>query len=132
MQLKVKPKKYGPVSVHSDHAQALTHGGDSPFAANAGPATSAPAMGMLASLATCIAMSIHGRAKLDQIKLNPFSVHVTGVKALDMPSRFETIEIEVKEATSVGRQISEEFVQRSKEFCTVSNTLNCTLQFLIT
>ncbi|QCO55087.1 OsmC family protein [Pseudorhodobacter turbinis] len=125
MALNARPRKFGPVFAIFDGSDTIQYAYRDVAKASAYPPTHTPVDTLLASLAACILKSVQWAAGQQNAALQPFSVRVEGVKALDDPSRVGSIEI-----TVLGRLVADEaliapIVEQAKSICTVSNTLNC-------
>jgi len=125
MTTKLKAKTFGPVFAFFDTSDlvqyATTETGDrSPH-----PPAGCPVDMLLASLAYCMVKSAEWAAQNQKCSLLPFSVKVTGTKALDLPGRVAVMEVtligDLVEDTAIAQQV----VKLAKAICTVSNTLNC-------
>jgi uncharacterized OsmC-like protein len=54
----------------------------------------------------------------------PFEVHVTGTKAVQLPSRLATIDVQIAFSGRVPPDEAEAIAAHAKRLCTVSNTLS--------
>ena len=129
MGIRLKPASYGPIRILTGPGHPLRYQPHDGIAA-AHPPSGAPALTMLASLGACLAMSLEWCAKQCGVDLGAMTVELTGLKAADMPSRFEQIEIVVEPENGPGA-LTEELLNQAKQICTVSNSLNCQLSFTI-
>lgn len=127
MQVKVKPKRYGPLVVRSDEGGALEFETEAGHHARGALAPAAHAMSpsdlMLAALANCIAISIRMAAQQMTLELGALSVSAVATKATDLPNRFGHFDVTVRCAVAVDPQRVGELLKRTKDICTVSNTL---------
>lgn len=128
MHVKVKPKRYGPLLVRSDDGSALAFETEAGHHAQAALAPSAHAMSpsdlMLAALANCIAISMRMAAQQMALELGALSVSAVATKASDLPNRFGQFDVTVRSSIAVDAQRVDELLRRTKDICTVSNTLN--------
>ena len=81
-----------------------------------------PVEHLLIAVATCFALSCRGALVARQMRWPVFEVKVTGVKALDLPSRLESIGIEVAFGNDVSSDDAESLAAAAKQLCTVTNT----------
>lgn len=128
MQLKIKPKRYGPLTLRSDDGAKLDFETEAGHRAQGALAPSAHAMSpsdlMLAALANCIAISMRMAAQQMALELGALSVSAIVTKASDLPNRFGHFEVTVRSAVAPDPGRVDELLRRTKEICTVSNTLN--------
>lgn len=127
MQVRVKPKTYGPLRVFSPAPEALTITTEAGFVAPGGLSPQAGAMSpsdlLLASLGTCITISMRMAAQPLGLELGEVSASATATKATDLPNRFGMLEVTVHTGRPVPADRVEELLTRTKALCTVSNTL---------
>lgn len=127
MQVKLKPKTYGPlqVSLPTDSAPRFT----SEAGFQGAGATTPQAQGLspsdllLASLGTCITISMRMAAQQMGLALGELGATVNAVKATDLPHRFARLTVDVQAPDALDAGVAQELVQRTKALCTVSNTL---------
>lgn len=81
-----------------------------------------PVEHLLIAVATCFALSCRGALVARQMRWPVFEVKVTGVKALDLPSRLESVGIEVAFGNDVSLEDAESLAAAAKKLCTVTNT----------
>jgi len=127
--IRLKAMKYGPVYVDLSPVTGVRFGTDNSTELEASPPADAPALTLLASLGSCLAMSMDWCAKQRKVPINPFTVVVVGVKATDLPSRFERIEVVFKETENEAPTLDAELLEQAKQICTVSNTLDCSIEY---
>lgn len=127
MQVRVKPKTYGPLRVASSVPEALTITTEAGHVAPGGLSPQAGAMSpsdlLLASLATCITISMRMAAQPMGLELGEVDASATATKAADLPNRFGRLEVHVRTGLPVPADRIEELLTRTKALCTVSNTL---------
>lgn len=127
MQVRVKPKTYGPLHLYSGIDESLSFETEAGNRVRAGmsPATDAlsPSDLILASLANCIAISMRMAAKPMALELGALDVSAIAIKASDLPNRFGRFEVEVTTGVAVEAGKVDELLRRTKDLCTVSNTL---------
>ncbi len=127
MQVRVKPKTYGPLRVYSGVDESLLFETEAGNRVRAGQSPAADALSpsdlMLASLANCIAISMRMAAKPMALDLGTLDVTAHAVKAADLPNRFGRFEVEVSTGSAVDASKVDELLRRTKDICTVSNTL---------
>jgi uncharacterized OsmC-like protein len=127
MQIRVKPKTYGPLTVQSSTDEALVfqteagHQGRGSLTPN-GQGMS-PSDLMLASLANCLAISIRIAGRPMAIELGALRVSAMAFKATDLPNRFGRFEVDIHTEYPVDAAQVDELLRRTKETCTVSNSL---------
>jgi uncharacterized OsmC-like protein len=81
-----------------------------------------PVEHLLIAVATCFALSCRGAFVARQMRWPAFEVKVTGVKALDLPSRLESVGIEVFFGNDVSSDDAQSLAAAAKKLCTVTNT----------
>lgn len=127
MQIRVKPKTYGPLRVQSSATEALVFQTEAGHQAQGSLAPSAQGLSpsdlMLASLANCLAISIRIAGRPMAIELGALSVSAIAFKAPDLPNRFGRFEVDICTECPVDAAKVDELLRRTKETCTVSNTL---------
>lgn len=124
MEIKVKPKTYGPVFVHIDRERFLHYGRAEGVIDQTLPPTNSPADALLFALAACIAISLHMEAEKSGLMLDSFRVRADCKKAGDLPNRFDQFEVSVPSSIADDRESAERLLNGAKSICTVSNTLN--------
>lgn len=127
MHVKVKPKRYGPLIVRSDDGGSLEFETEAGHRAQGALAPAAHAMSpsdlMLAALANCIAISMRMAARQMALELGVLHVSASAIKAADLPNRFGRFEVTARSAVAVESDRAGELLRRTKDICTVSNTL---------
>ncbi len=127
MQVKIKPKTYGPLTVQSVDGTTLAFETEAGHRAPAALVPAADAMSpsdlMLAALANCIAISMRMAAQQMALELGALDVSATATKATDLPNRFGRFDVVVRTSVAVDASRSDELLRRTKDICTVSNTL---------
>ncbi|MCX7560693.1 OsmC family protein [Sulfitobacter sp. F26204] len=131
MALKVKPKSFGPVFVLFDGSPELQYAYGDVNDTSPHPPGGTPVDTMIASLGSCIVRSVEWAANQSKAQLNPFQVRVVGIKSTELPGRIEKAEI-----TIIGNLVDEEvqalnILKQAKAICTVSNSLNTTVEINI-
>ena len=124
MEIKVKPKTYGPVFVHIGRERVLHYGRAEDGIDQISPPTNSPADTLLFALAACIAISLHMEAEKSGLTLDPFRVRAACKKAGDLPNRFDQFEVLVPSSIADDHESAERLLNSAKSICTVSNTLN--------
>ncbi len=127
MHVKIKPKIYGPLTVQSVDGTSLIFETEAGHRAPAALAPAADAMSpsdlMLAALANCIAISMRMAAQQMELELGALDLSATATKATDLPNRFGRFDVIVRTSVAVDGGRSVELLRRTKDICTVSNTL---------
>lgn len=128
MNLRIKPKTYGPLLVRSGaDDEALVIETEAGNRVGAGHLSAVDALSpsdlLMASLATCIAISMRMTAKAMSLQLGVLDVSALAVKAADLPNRFGRLEVVIRTGSTVDASKIGELLARTKEMCTVSNTL---------
>ena len=127
MQVKIKPKSYGPLTVQSANANTLNFETEAGHRAQAALAPAADAMSpsdlMLAALANCIAISMRMAAQQLTLELGALDISASASKATDLPNRFGRFDVDVRSTVSIDATRIDDLLRRTKNICTVSNTL---------
>ncbi|MGA1726511.1 MAG: OsmC family protein [Burkholderiaceae bacterium] len=137
MAIKLKAKTYGPLTLVSEGAGALsfrTEGGHDGVGIRAPAANGfAPSDLLLASLGSCILISARMAADDMDRDLGEVNASVYAEKALDLPHRFAklTVEVRGKAFGTWSQQHMDELKQRTKSLCTISNTLGAEVTVII-
>ena len=135
MQVRIKPKTYGPLRVHAGTDASLAFETGAGNRVRAGQTSTADALSpsdlLLASLANCIAISM--RMAANQMALEPGTLDLSAIaiKATDLPNRFGRFEVVIKTGAAVDAGRVDELLRRTKEICTVSNTLGAEVELLL-
>lgn len=124
MKIKLKPKSFGPVFVKIDQDGKLEFGETLEQIGQGSPDISSPAISLLYSLGSCIAISLQMAATSKKVTLQPFYVKVSSAKAEDLPNRFEDFKVSVDNLFIDDNELAKELLVKAKSLCTVSNTLN--------
>ena len=80
---------------------------------------------LLASVGYCLVKSIQLVAAKRRVDVGSFAIKIVGTKALDVPSRLDSVEAVVIGRITDDQQHAERILKQAKAICTVSNTLNC-------
>lgn len=131
MDSKLKPKVFGPVFVTFDGKDEIQYALSDPSDISLYPPISSPVDTLIASLGSCIVKSVQWSADQRKVKLNPFTVTLTGTKALDLPGRVERIDVEITGNLVDDSALVPRIVKQAKSICTVSNTLTCEVSVVI-
>ena len=131
MKIKLKPKSFGPVYVKIDQSGKLEFGKTLEQAGQVSPDISSPAISLLYSLGSCIAISLQMAATSRKVTLNPFFVKVSSAKAADLPNRFENFKVSVANHIIDDKELAKELLAKAKSLCTVSNTLNTSVELTL-
>lgn len=127
MQLKIKPKSYGPLVVRSNDDSTLEFETEAGHRAQGALAPAPDAMSpsdlMLAALANCIAISMRMAAGQMALELGTLDVTAGATKATDLPNRFGRFDVIARTSVPVDAGKNDELLRRTKGMCTVSNTL---------
>jgi putative redox protein len=127
MQLKIKPKTYGPLLVRSNDEATLEFETEAGHRAQGALTPSADGMSpsdlMLAALGNCIAISLRMAARQMALEVGTLEVSAIAIKATDLPNRFGRFEVTVRSGLAVDATRADELLRRTKDICTVSNTL---------
>lgn len=136
MNLRIKPKTYGPLLVRAGGDEALVIETEAGNRLGAGHVSAVDALSpsdlLMASLATCIAISMRQTAKAMSMPLVVLEVSTLAVKATDLPSRFGRFEVVIRTGSPVDASKTEELLTRTKEMCTVGNTLGADVVLQLT
>lgn len=124
MKIKQKPKSFGPVYISVDNEGILKFGESLDKVGQVSPDITSPAVSLLYSIGSCIALSIQMAAAKKRIILQPFHVKVKSEKAEDLPSRFATFHVWVSDRLTEDKKQAKQLLKLAKSLCTVSNTLN--------
>ena len=125
MNMKTKPKTFGPVVAFYDWSETTRYASDFMSEKSLHPPAGSPVDMLLASLAYCIVKSVEWAAKDHNASLHSFAVKVTGTKALDLPGRVERMDVIIIGDLVDDSVVAGQIVKLAKSICTVSNTLNC-------
>ena len=126
MGITIKPKSFGPISVRFNGDGTLLYSGEQEKFADV-PPSGTPVDLLLASLGACIAKSLEIAAGQRKLPLSPFTVEVAGNKATNLPNRLGVVEIRVVGQLAEDLDLSIALLRQAKSICTISNTLNCTI-----
>lgn len=130
--MKIKFKSFGPVYVKMNADGKLEFGESVEKISKAAPDISSPAVSLLYSLGSCIAISLQMAAKSKKAKLQPFHVKVSSEKATNLPSRFGVFTVSVSDDFIEDRLQAQQLLEKAKSICTVSNTLNAEINVVLT
>lgn len=125
MTAQVKPKTFGPVFAFYDGSETTRYAPGQSAEATPHPPAGSPVDMLLASLAYCIVKSVEWAAKDQKASLQPFSVKVTGTKAVDLPPRVAEMNVIIIGDLVDDPAVAKHIVKLAKSICTVSNTLTC-------
>ena len=135
MNIKLKAKTYGPLVVQSDADDALFMETEAGLRARVGLSPAGDALSpsdlILGALSACIAISIRMAAKPMALELGALQVSSKAIKATDLPNRFGRFEVQVRTTGAVSPQHVDELLSRTKDICTVSNTLGAEIDLKI-
>ena len=127
MQVKIKPKTYGPLRVHASADASLVFETEAGNRIRAGQIATADALSpsdlILAALANCIAISMRMAAGQMALELGTLELSAIAIKAPDLPNRFGRFEVSIKTGSTLDAGRVDELTRRTKDICTVSNTL---------
>jgi uncharacterized OsmC-like protein len=123
----LRPKTYGPLVVASPDADTLgitTEAGHRAVGARTPQAQGlSPSDLLLASLATCVSISMRMAGQQMGLALGDLTTTAQATKAMDPPNRFARLEVHVQIQDDLGADVASELVRRTKALCTISNTL---------
>ena len=135
MQIRVKPKTYGPLRVQSDANASLMFETEAGNRVRAGQSPQADALSpsdlMLAALGNCIAISMRMAAHQMGLELGTLDLSAIAIKATDLPSRFGRFEVVITSSVALDIGKVDELLRRTKDLCTVSNTLGAQVVLLL-
>lgn len=135
MQVKIKAKTYGPLRVHAGADASLIFESEAGNHVRSGPTPTADALSpsdlMLAALANCIAISMRMAADQMALELGTMDLSAIAIKATDLPNRFGRFEVIIKTGVAIDPGKATELVSRTKDICTVSNTLSAVVVLLL-
>ncbi len=78
---------------------------------------------LLIAVGNCFALSCHAAMTARRRERVAFEVRVTGRKAVELPSRLATIEVQIAFLDSLPPEQADAIAADAKQLCTVSNTL---------
>jgi uncharacterized OsmC-like protein len=78
---------------------------------------------LLIAVGNCFALSCHAAMAARQRERVAFEVRVTGTKAVQLPSRLATIEVQIAFSDRLPPEEAAAIAAHAKRLCTVSNTL---------
>lgn len=127
MQVKIKPKTYGPLRVRAGADASLAFESEAGNRVRSGPTPTLDALSpsdlLLASLGNCIAISMRMAANQMNLELGVLELSAIAIKATDLPNRFGRFEVVIQTGAAIDTGKADELVSRTKDICTVSNTL---------
>ncbi|MFN0161550.1 MAG: OsmC family protein [Burkholderiales bacterium] len=127
MQVKIKAKTYGPLRVNVGADNSIWCESEAGNRVRLGPVPAADALSpsdlILASLANCIAISVRMAAGQMALELGTLDLSAIAIKATDLPNRFGRFEVGIKTGAAISADKADELLSRTKEICTISNTL---------
>lgn len=130
--MRLKPKTYGPMRLTAPAADRLRLRSEAGFefdgARAPGAAGLSPSDLLLASLASCMGISMRMAAEAMGLALAGLEVSVTTTKALDAPNRFARFDVHIRSDQAIDPSAHDELLQRTKALCTVSNTLGAQIE----
>jgi len=129
--MKIKLKSFGPVFVKMNPDGKLEFGESVEKINESTPDISSPAVSLLYSLGSCIALSLQMAAKNKKARLQPFHVKVSSEKAPNLPSRFGTFTVSISDDLIEDRLLAQQLLENAKSICTVSNTLNAEISVFL-
>lgn len=83
----------------------------------------APMEYLLASVATCFALSCQAVLAARKVEAPPFAVDVRGVKAADKPSRLAQVSVQIDWPEEFDAVLASRIAADAKRICTVSNSM---------
>ena len=135
MQVKIKAKTYGPLRVHAGTDASIAFETEAGNRVRSGPTATADALSpadlVLASLANCIAISMRMAASQMALELGTLDLSAIAIKAVDLPNRFGRFEVSIRTGAAVDAGIAHELLARTKDICTISNTLAAEVVLLL-
>ncbi len=131
MTIKIKPKSFGPVFVIVNQEGKLEFTENLDQTGQNNLDISSPAISLLYSLGSCVALSLQGAAASKKTSLQPFHVTVSSEKARDLPFRFEDFKVHVSGKFVEDDVLARELLDKAKTLCTVSNTLNARISLTL-
>lgn len=130
MTLRVKPSSEGPVTVSFSESEGLKfRRGNEPFS-NA-PSLDDPAVMLLYSIGSCMAISVQRLAKRRKVDINPFQIRVIGHKGLTLPAHFASYELELSRGVHPDIEIAQLLLKDAKKICTIGNSVSGTFELTI-
>lgn len=134
--MKIKPKTYGPlvaVSPSPDSICITTEAGHQVTGALSPQAQGmSPSDLLLASVASCILISMRMAAQQMGLQLGDLTVTAHATKALDAPNRFAQLDVDAHTTVALDSDVVPRLVERTKSLCTVSNTLSAGVSLSLT
>lgn len=128
MHITVKPKTYGPLTLESGPDDTLVFTTEAGYQLRGSltpqPQGLSPSDLLLASLANCLAISMRMAARPMGLSLGRLAVSAQVSKASDLPNRFGRFDVDIRCEGEVPAGQEADLLRRTKEICTVSNTLN--------
>ena len=135
MAIRLKPKSFGPLFLQRQRPGSFTFRTDEHYLAHTGAPGSVeqatPADLIMASLASCIGISLEMVAEKLRVDTGTIEVEVTAKKATDLPSRFGSFAATVRLEHIDDEELAARLVRQAKEICTVSNTLNADIDLTV-
>lgn len=128
MAIKLKAKSYGPIYVIANQHGELRYSEDLEAETSASPDISSPAISLLYSLGSCIAISLAMVAQREKIQLADFYLMLSADKASDLPNRFGSFTVAVSATMLADKNKAHDLIKKAKSICTVSNTLNANIK----
>jgi uncharacterized OsmC-like protein len=131
MAIKLKPKFFGPLELKTESSSIFSYttnaGHTTRTGAPASTELATPADLIMASLASCIALSLEMVAQQMNVEPGEIDIEINAAKALDLPNRFGSFDAVVHLGKVNDEKLAKKLLKNAKEICTVSNTLNATV-----
>lgn len=128
MDIKLKPKHFGPLHLHTSAPGPFIYSTATGCQAITGDSASAeivtPSDLIMAALASCIAISLEAAARRLKVDPGTIDIVINSSKALDLPNRFGSFSAVVQFEKIEDNDLAARLLKQAKEMCTVGNTLN--------
>jgi uncharacterized OsmC-like protein len=132
MAIRLKPKFFGPLTLQTREPGSFSYTTNQGYTASTGSSASSesatPSDLIMASLASCIAISLEMAAQKMKIETGRIAVEIDAAKALDLPSRFGRFNAIVQLEKVEDDALANKLIKQAKEMCTVSHTLNAEVE----
>lgn len=135
MNIRVKSKSFGPLTVTSPAPEAIVSVSEGGHAVTVGltpgPNNSSPSDLLLGALGSCLYISLGMAATSLHFSVKNLTVSVTAEKAHNLPHRINRFDVLVSFNFDGSTDERERILTKTKELCTISNTLgvDITMQY---
>jgi uncharacterized OsmC-like protein len=119
----VPPRQWSITTLSAPDGALAVHRNGAPLAAPVSDQQLTPVELLLIAVGNCFALSCHAAMAARQRERVAFEVRVTGTKAVELPSRLATIDVQIAFFERLSPEEAEAIAAHAKRLCTVSNTL---------